>query len=171
MTFQTQANSLDSISAESGLLELTHRKLTHRKSRDLSDVDATPMVDVVFLLLIFFMVTASFTIEKTMRQKPQSEQPTTSPTDTEQSNSIEVTIDQYNTFGVRVSNGSDQVFEEIPSRHELIGWFRETLSDGTQIEQLKIVAHPDSWHEKVITAMDVGTKFGLELSVVLDAEE
>ena len=32
------------------------------------ELDMTPMVDVTFLLLIFFMVTASFTIQKSLQQ-------------------------------------------------------------------------------------------------------
>ncbi len=38
------------------------------------ELDMTPMVDVTFLLLIFFMVTASFTLQKSIKQPPaQSE--------------------------------------------------------------------------------------------------
>jgi len=34
------------------------------------ELDMTPMVDVTFLLLIFFMVTASFTLQKSIPQPP-----------------------------------------------------------------------------------------------------
>jgi biopolymer transport protein ExbD len=41
--------------------------LQFRREREESeDMDLTPMVDVTFLLLIFFMITASFTLEKTI---------------------------------------------------------------------------------------------------------
>ena len=36
------------------------------------ELDMTPMVDIVFLLLIFFMVTASFTLQKSMQQPPMA---------------------------------------------------------------------------------------------------
>ncbi|MFZ4471051.1 MAG: ExbD/TolR family protein, partial [Pirellula sp.] len=34
------------------------------------DMDMTPMVDVTFLLLIFFMITASFSSEKVFEKPP-----------------------------------------------------------------------------------------------------
>ena len=43
------------------------RRITSKvepKNSNQSDVDITPMMDVVFILLIFFVVTASFTQEK-----------------------------------------------------------------------------------------------------------
>lgn len=39
------------------------RKLAGRKKNDESNVDLTPMLDVVFILLIFFVVTATFLSE------------------------------------------------------------------------------------------------------------
>ena len=33
------------------------------------ELDMTPMVDVTFLLLIFFMVTASFTLQKSLERR------------------------------------------------------------------------------------------------------
>ncbi len=37
----------------------------------------TPMVDVTFLLLIFFMITASFTTEKALQQQASTDAPST----------------------------------------------------------------------------------------------
>ena len=37
---------------------------------EFEEMDLTPMVDVTFLLLIFFMITASFTIQKTLQFPP-----------------------------------------------------------------------------------------------------
>lgn len=37
---------------------------------DFEDMDLTPMVDVTFLLLIFFMITASFSLQKTIQVPP-----------------------------------------------------------------------------------------------------
>ena len=44
--------------------------LSSRLQDEEDDLDMTPMVDVTFLLLIFFMITASFTITKTMPAQP-----------------------------------------------------------------------------------------------------
>lgn len=50
-----------------------------REKQEEDDLDLTPMVDVTFLLLIFFMITASFSLEKTI--------PTPVPDPTDQSSS------------------------------------------------------------------------------------
>ena len=44
--------------------------LSSRLDDEEDDLDMTPMVDVTFLLLIFFMITASFTVAKTMPTAP-----------------------------------------------------------------------------------------------------
>ncbi len=43
------------------------RKKHHKKSKeDKAEIDLTPMLDVVFIMLIFFIVTASFVKEKSL---------------------------------------------------------------------------------------------------------
>lgn len=75
------------------------------------DLDMTPMVDVTFLLLIFFMVTASFTLQKSIQQPPsQTEDPSTNVVVDEETEDdyVEVIIDQTNTFYV-TSRDADEV--------------------------------------------------------------
>lgn len=48
-------------------------RLFNREGDRAAALDLTPMVDVTFLLLIFFMVTASFTIQKTLSFPPPVE--------------------------------------------------------------------------------------------------
>ena len=50
-----------------------------------TEMDMTPMVDVTFLLLIFFLVTAAFTLQKSIDvPKPESDQASENTTDEEQ---------------------------------------------------------------------------------------
>ena len=42
----------------------------NKRGLDESGLDMTPMVDVTFLLLIFFMITAAFSIQKSMQAEP-----------------------------------------------------------------------------------------------------
>jgi len=71
-------------------------------------IDLTPMLDVVFIMLIFFIVTASFVKESgidIIRPQQNEDQP---PPDEENKN-ILVTIDQTNTISInrlRVDKGS-----------------------------------------------------------------
>ena len=45
---------------------MRHREMTHRRAGG-SEINMTPMLDVVFILLIFFIVTASFIKESGIR--------------------------------------------------------------------------------------------------------
>ena len=52
----------------------------NKANREETEMDMTPMVDVTFLLLIFFMVTASFALQKAVELPPQqSEAPSSNP--------------------------------------------------------------------------------------------
>ena len=58
-----------------------------RKEEDESQIDMTPMLDVVFIMLIFFIVTASFVNESGLgvNRPPTSDQP---PPDSENTNIV-----------------------------------------------------------------------------------
>ena len=59
------------------------RKLASTKKLDESNVDLTPMLDVVFILLIFFVVTATFLSETAIdaASTPNSDAPPQNPND------------------------------------------------------------------------------------------
>ncbi|MCH7688429.1 MAG: biopolymer transporter ExbD, partial [Planctomycetes bacterium] len=72
---------------------------------EFDDMDLTPMVDVTFLLLIFFMITASFTIQKSIQvPPPDPEQEGAAQTIQELEDlervSIEVIVDEKNAITV-----------------------------------------------------------------------
>ena len=118
------------------------------------ELDMTPMVDVTFLLLIFFMVTASFTLQKSLEQNhAKSEDPSPKPVDPDPDppeDYVEILIDQSSTFYV-TSRSEDEV--ECPSDSEMRSRVRDAVkSDGAR--RLVIIAHVDSLHRKVITAWD-----------------
>lgn len=80
----------------------------HGSQEEETAIDLTPMLDVVFIMLIFFIVTASFVKESGITViRPQSQdQP---PPDEEENKNILVTIDQTNTISInrlRVDRGS-----------------------------------------------------------------
>ena len=119
------------------------------------ELDMTPMVDVTFLLLIFFMVTASFTLQKSLEQPhAKSDQPSPNPIEEPDTppDYVQVNIDQNNTYYVTTRD-----FEELecPSDSEM----RAQVRSGFEIpgtERLIIVAHVESLHSKVVTAWDAG---------------
>jgi len=120
------------------------------------ELDMTPMVDVTFLLLIFFMVTASFTIQKSLEQAhAKSDDPTTTPIDVEPDTPkdyVQILIDQTNTFYV-TTRAEEEV--ECPSDSEMRSKVRDARNN-LGAERLVIVAHVESVHKKVVTAWDTG---------------
>ena len=135
------------------------------------DLDMTPMVDVVFLLLIFFMVTASFTMRKSFEQAhSKTEDPSTNVVDPVEDTEdfVEVIIDQTNTFYIRTRD-TEEI--EAPSDREM----RDTLRDAKEIagaQRLIIRAHVDALHSKVVKVLDMGNRVGMEKieTIVTDEE-
>ncbi len=120
----------------------------------------TPMVDVTFLLLIFFMITAAFSLQKSL-EMPASDQSES----VAQQRTIEeleqdddyliVRIDQDNVIWVAE--------HEAPTRHELLAQLGEAREAGPKAPgHLLVYAHGDALHEKVVMVLDVGNSLGFE---------
>ena len=139
-----------------------------RDSEGNEDMDMTPMVDVTFLLLIFFMVTASFTLQKSIEQPPsKSEDPSTNFTEEEDNDEfVQVIIDQYNTYRL-TSRHSEEV--EAASDNEMRRRMKDMVQ-STGAKKLIILHHGDATHEKVVTAWDAGVNNGL-LDIVTQLTE
>ena len=131
------------------------------------EMDMTPMVDVTFLLLIFFMVTAAFTMQKSFEiPTPKTDQPSTQ-TKTiedfeEDPDYVLVRIDEFNTFYVLASSWDEE--RECPGEQDLIVnlRFASRGDDGTNANKLLVMAHGNASHERVVMAMDAGTAVGME---------
>lgn len=130
-----------------------------------AEMDMTPMVDVTFLLLIFFMVTASFAMQKSIEiPKPKQDEASANavPQDPEQDPEfVTVTVDENNTYRVITLDWE----REAPSEQELLRQMREAKqgdSSGNVPTKLLVRAHTDSLHEKVVTALDAGVAVGME---------
>ncbi len=139
-----------------------------------SEMDMTPMVDVTFLLLIFFMVTAAFSLQKSLEiPKPQQDDPSpeTKNVDPEEDPSyVTVFVDENNTYRV-VTHDWD---EEAPSEQELLRKLRNARNDnssGKEPTKLLVKAHGDSLIEKVVSALDAGTEVGMEQVQLMMVEE
>lgn len=131
-----------------------------KKTEGEDEMDMTPMVDVTFLLLIFFMVTASFVTQRSIEQpKPSEDQPSTNVQDWEDQNDyVEVIIDQNNVYRV-TSRDEEEV--EAPSDPEMRGQMRNAY-ERLNARKLVITAHEECWHEKVVKVWDYGTTLGFE---------
>ena len=120
------------------------------------EMDLTPMVDVTFLLLIFFMVTSSYSIQKTIeipRPDPEQEGVQQQPRDLSdlESTNIIVLVDSDNTIRVdEIETSVDDLVSEIRSRF---------LESGKT--ELVINAAGDAFHETVVSVIDAANLVGL----------
>lgn len=138
--------------------------------REDDELDMTPMVDVTFLLLIFFMVTASFTLQKSIEQPPsQSDDPSHNVIDEpeDEDDYVEVIIDQTNTYYV---TSRDAAEEEAPSIRDMRAKVRDAV-ESLNAKRMIITAHTDSKHNKVIAAWDAAMAASLERIEIRTTEE
>jgi biopolymer transport protein ExbD len=127
------------------------------------EIDMTPMIDVVFQLLIFFMVTSTFAMQKALPV------PTPEPTDAaaQQPSLDEPNLDDVLT--VRIDADDATWVEDIQavSRQDLIAKLRHArTTPGSGGEpgprKLVVLVDPDAHHAAVVTALDAGSAAGME---------
>ncbi len=121
-----------------------------RQKSDENGINLTPMIDVVFLLLIFFMVSTTFTKEthlqvdlpEAMGDRPQEEQ-----------KQIEILINADGSYAI---NGKSLVNKQIDT---LKAALKETSGGETKMP-LVITADAKTPHQAVVTAMDAAGQLG-----------
>ncbi len=125
-------------------------KFQSRKREDI-DLNLTPLIDVVFLLLIFFMVSTTFQKESELQvHLPEASQaPVTVP-----DKSIEISI---NTTGQYFLNGRELTNNRLETLRSAI----QTLTGGQRDMPLIIRADALTPHQAVVTAMDAAAQLGM----------
>ncbi len=128
-----------------------------QNEQDETNIELTPLIDVVFLLLIFFMISTTFTKETSLKiNLPESsgEQTNTVPT------SVEVQIGAQSQYAIAADTDG--------AAKALINSNRDTLKRALQEYQspdnkvlLIIRADRKAPHESVIKVMDVAQELGL----------
>ncbi len=116
------------------------------------EVDITPLIDVVFLLLIFFMVTTTFDRNAEIK----IELPTASNTvNSQQEDTIQLVIDSQGRYYV---NGRE-VLNNKPET--LFQAMTQVLNEMENIPPLVISADANVNYQAVVTAMDIAGRLGL----------
>lgn len=130
-----------------------------RKKRTDDELDMTPMVDVTFLLLIFFMVTAAFALQKVLEVPPVSDEEDVSVTQVEdiEKDSIVVRIDADNVFWI----GAPKWIEEQKAQSSLdmrakVREARQGTSGTAGPSKMVVRAHEEAVYEKLVDAIDAG---------------
>jgi biopolymer transport protein ExbD len=129
------------------------------------EVNLTSLIDVVFLLLIFFMVSTSFVKQSQISIRlPAADNASIVQQNPEQ---LEIMITEQGTYLI---NGR----ELINSRPETIRNALQKLSGGNTDLPLTISADANARHQHVVTAMDVAGKLGfvkISIATVNDPTE
>ena len=148
-----------------------HFEMAPRRSEAEDDMDMTPMVDVTFLLLIFFMVTASFALQRSIAvPKPENDEPSSQKTveDIEDDpDFITVRIDSLNNYLVI---GPEDEYPVV-SRQDLLATLERLRDADPPPVALMVIAHGDCTHDKVVAALDCGTAIGIERVMLQTTEE
>ncbi len=118
--------------------------------REELDVNITPLIDVVFLLLIFFMVSTTFERESEIEIVLPQAAVNTAPTD---EFSLQVTIDAEGTFFV---NGKRVVNSKIETLKKAM---QEVAGEHTE-PPIILSADAQTPHQAVITVMDAARQLG-----------
>jgi len=121
------------------------------RDKDEPEVNMTSMIDVVFLLLIFFMVSTSFVKQSQLSIRlPQTDN---SNVIEEAPEFIDLMITEQGTYLV---NGR----ELVNNKPETIRNALQKISGGDTSLPITISADANARHQYVITAMDVAGKLG-----------
>ena len=121
-----------------------------RVVREELTINLTPLIDVVFLLLIFFMVTTTFNKETHLSvtlPEANGELLEALP------NQIEVLVSQTGRYAI---NGNALVNSRIET---LMAALRETAGDDRSLP-LILIADADATHQAVVRAMDAIAQLG-----------
>jgi biopolymer transport protein ExbD len=125
-------------------------KFRHKQTEEL-ELNLTPLIDVVFLLLIFFMVSTTFQKESEISlQLPKS---TDEPVETSPEK-YEIVV---NASGRYFINDTELVNTDIETLRQALF----DLTNGQRDIPITIRADAQTPHQSVVTAMDAAAQLGL----------
>lgn len=125
--------------------------MTVRKRNNDTTINLTPLIDVVFLLLIFFMVSTSFTRETQIKlelPKADVEKMQTKP------DSVEISIDKEGRLFV---NGKALVNSKIETLKRAVS----SLLNDSKSNPVIISADANTPYQSVVLAMDAASQLGI----------
>ena len=118
---------------------------------DEPDVNLTPLIDVVFLLLIFFMVSTTFEHQSRIQvELPEASAEPTTPED----ESLEIIVDAQGRYFI----GEEQVVNT--QLKTLKGAIAKVIGDRTDMPVI-VRADANSPHQSVVTVLDATSQLGL----------
>jgi biopolymer transport protein ExbD len=147
------------------VIDLDELERRLEKDRAAPEMDMTPMVDVTFLLLIFFMITAAFALQKSLEIPPTQEDETAASQTVEdlEKDSIVIRVDGDNVFWIGCPMWAEE--QRAPSTIDMRAKVRDARKGdkrGPGPAKMLVQAHGDSTHEHVVAALDAGSAVGMD---------
>lgn len=123
-----------------------------RKPREPVDINLAPLIDVVFILLLFFVVTTTFTRETQLKvDLPEAVSGT--PPEAVMKTPLEILVGVDGSFAL---NGKSLVTNDLSSLMEAL----RLESAGDQSLPVMLSADAKAPHQAVVTAIDAASKLG-----------
>jgi biopolymer transport protein ExbD len=127
-------------------------KFLQKRGHHEASVELTPLIDVVFLLLIFFMVSTTFLRETQLKiDLPEA----AGDLQEIEEGFIEITVDQRGDYAV-----NDRLLVNNDMR-TLIRALEDKLAERQVTNRVIITADANATHQAVVRAMDAAGKVGL----------
>lgn len=127
------------------------------RAEDSAAIDLTPAVDVTFQLLIFFMVTASFSMQKAFDVPPAKNTDGVSPAvvvpQESETSAVKVQVDADNTMFVEET-------KKATTFRELLELLKQEKGSSSDVTDVELELHPDSTHEARVIVIDAATQAG-----------
>lgn len=128
-------------------------RVKRKKSRSILPLDLVPLIDIVFLLLIFFMLTATFTIQPGIKVKlPQA---STSGEELEKQLTVYITDED-----VLYLNREKIDFSDLKSK------LKYNINKNGRGKMLIIKADENARHGIVVKVMDIANAAGIDRLMV-----
>lgn len=130
------------------------KRKKHTSGDDEAQIDMTPMLDIVFIMLIFFIVTTTFSNEKGLSaNRPPENQPETN----QPSKALSVRID---------ADGTIHMVGRVVDIRRVVANTQTFLAENNTTSAA-IQAHEDTEHGVVVEVMDQIKQAGIESVSVL----
>ena len=132
-------------------------------------VDMTAMVDIVFFLLVFFMVTSMQGICASIAMPtPDPQTATTAPR-------AVTDFENDHDFLILRIDGDDSIWlddAEIPSEQDLLAKLREAVKDPDGPDRMLVLGNGDAHHATVVRVLDAGAAAGIDdIRLAIDQEQ
>ena len=129
-----------------------------RSSEEEVTINLTPLIDIVFLLLIFFMVSTTFSKESQLRIRLPDASPDSEVE--QQPSRLVVAITKGGDYSIRGPNESTG-HHLLSRKRSVLAQAMAKVAQGTDDLVVVIRADRQTPHEAVVRAMDVARKLGL----------